>query len=588
MASISISRLTALLEPVESGRLVALASRGAATLAGWRELFTGRTLTLPLGFAGEAEFADVHIGVGTTNRLEGLRGHIAWSGDRIDIREARAGLNGRPLPRLDLTIENVSHLFAARGDLEPVAFQAHPLLGLRPLWEVLKRDAGDQPEAGTPAPMPTTVHLEIDLLAHPMFLWPIRAVNAFIVARDRGVHIVANDGSWGGIPVRGELDWLFEPEEALSVRLAVAPRPSTAAATDATVAGPGDRGTRPAGRETRIQGERREADGEWARGRFSVGAMTGPRWRQTRAVGRFAGVGGGVEIADVQVDLAPSGRLLASGRLELTEPDTVPCRISLTVAEGDVRMLGETLGLPSEWATGRVNLSAAFEGSLRPSLSPFAGLTGGITLSATDGVLQKRLSPIVAIALASGARGPFAGREEIRYDRAETALEFSDGLMRTRSFSLDGPDVRVLVEGQVDLSRPPHEVRAEIALFLFRQLDKALGKIPLLGTLLLGTDEGMMAAYIELSGPWAEPEARLTPLRSLVMGPGGAVLESGARLLEVPGLLLKGIQVMMGGDEDAGDDGVGNAGGGPERPLPPPAHPAPQPHEAPAAMPSGS
>ena len=562
--------LAALLEPVKSGRIVTLASRGAATLAGWRELFAGRTLTLPLGFAGEAEFAEVQVGVGATNQLEGLSGRVAWSGDRIDIHDTRADLNGRPLPKLDLTIENVSHLFAARADLEPIASQAQPLLGLRPLWEVLKIDAGDEPEEGTPAPMPTTVHLEVDLLAHPMFLWPIRAVNAFIVARDRGVHIVANEGTWGGIPIRGDVDWLFEPEEALSVRLAAAPRPTA----DAEAADP--------------DGREAQADGEWARGRFSVGAVTGARWRQTRAVGRFTGVGGGVEITDFQADLAPSGRLLASARLELTEPDAVPCRLSLTVADGDVGMLSETVGLPSGWARGRIDLSAAFEGSLRPPLSPFAELSGGITLSATNGVLQQRLSPIVAVALASAALNPFAGRDEIRYARVETVLEFSDGLMRTRSFMLDGPDLRLLVEGEVDLSHPPHEVRAEVVLLLFRQLDNALGKIPLLGTLLLGTDEGIMGAYVEVSGPWAEPEAKLIPLRSLVTGPGGAVLESGARLLEIPGLLLKGVQVMLGGGDDAAGDGVGDSGDEPGRPPPPPAHPGPHPREAPAGIPSES
>ena len=580
--------LAALLEPVKSGRLVTLASRGAATLAGWRELFAGRTLTLPLGFAGEAEFAEVHVRVGATNQLEGLSGRVAWSGDRIDIQDARASLNGRPLPKLDLTVENVSHLFAARADLEPVASQAQPLLGLRPLWEILKGDAGDEPEEGTPAPMPTTVHLEIDILAHPMFLWPIRAVNAFIVARDRGVHIVADEGTWGGIPIRGDADWLFEPEEALSVRLAAAPRPTAAAGTDAAAAGPEDRDAQPARSSRSLDIEPGEADGEWARGRFSVGAVTGPRWRQTRAVGRFTGVGGVVEIADVQVDLAPSGRLLASARLELTEPDAVPFRLHFTVTEGDVGTLSGALGLPSAWASGRINLSGAFEGSLRPKLSPFAEISGGITLSATDGLLQQRLSPVVALALASGALNPFAGRDEIRYARVETVLEFSDGLMRTQSFSLDGPDVRVLVEGEVDLAHPRHEVRAEVALFLFRQLDKALGKIPLLGTLLLGTDEGMMAAYYELSGPWAEPEAKLIPLRSLVTGPGGAVLESGARLLEVPGLLLRGVQLMLGGDDDAAGDGVADAGDEPGRPPPPPAHPEPHPRETPAGMPSGS
>jgi len=552
--------LAARLEPVQGGRLLTLTSRGAATLAGWRELFAGRTLTLPLGFAGEAEVADVRVRVGEANRLEELSGRFVWSGDRVDIRDARADLNGRPLPKLDLTLEGVSNLFAAPAEFEPVAIETEPLRGLRPLWAVLRRDAGsaDRPE-GTPAPMPTTVHLEIDVLAHPVFLWPIDDLSALIVTRDRGLHIVTNQANWRGVPIQGDADWIFEPEETLSVRLAAAPRPVDA---DAAAADPANRDAQPQAGPRGTNGEPKAVEGLWARGRFSIGAMVGPRWRQTRAVGRFTGVGRSVEIADVQIDLVPSGRLVGSARLDLTHPDAVPGRLGFSVADGDVATLSAALGLASGWASGQVELSGAFEGSLRPELSPFAEVSGEISLRATDGVLRQKLSPMVAIVLASGPLNPFAGRDKIRYSRIETLLEFSDGRMRTRSFSLDGPDVRVLVEGEVDLAHPLHAVDADVALFLFRQLDLALGKIPLLGVLLLGTDAGMLAAHYRLSGPWAAPEAKLIPLRSIVTGPGGIVLETGSKLLGVPQLMLKGIEELL--KRDGGEPRVR-----PPQPTPP-------------------
>ena len=47
--------------------------------------------------------------------------------------------------------------------------------------------------------------------------------------------------------------------------------------------------------------------------------------------------------------------------------------------------------------------------------------------------------------------------------------------MSTTGFSLDGPDVRVFASGEVDLLRPPHEVDAQVALFLLcRELKNSL------------------------------------------------------------------------------------------------------------------
>ena len=42
-------------------------------------------------------------------------------------------------------------------------------------------------------------------------------------------------------------------------------------------------------------------------------------------------------------------------------------------------------------------------------------------------------------------------------------MEFEDGRMSTKAFSLDGPDARVFASGGVDLLRPPHEVYAQVA-----------------------------------------------------------------------------------------------------------------------------
>jgi hypothetical protein len=469
-----------------------------------------------MGFEGSADLADLVVRVGEESRLEGLRGRLAWSGDRIDVRGARADLDGRPLPELDLTLEGVSNLFAPGTRRRQSAPGAVRLRGLRTLWEALRPDDGEG--GGAQA----AIELQIDNLEHPIFVWPIENLHAVIEPAEEGLHFVLGEGTWAGVPIRGDADWLFAPDEACHVRLTASPPPPV----ETPVPSPGpDAVSQP------LQA--------WARGSFSAGAAHGRRWRQARAFGQFTADDGAIELFDVEVDLEPSGQLLAWGRVDLSQPDAVPFQLRLAVSGGDVATLLDQLGLPPDAASGSVDVSGSLRGALRPEESPFAELSGALSVDATGGEIRRNIPPFAAIALASSAFNPFASRDAIRYSQVSTRFEFSDGVMRTDAFSLDGPDVRAVASGEVDLTRPPHELRGEVALFLFRQLGRALEKIPVVNLLLLGTDENLMAAYYELSGPWEKPRAKLIPLRTLATGPGSLVLQ------DLPKLVLKGIRSIL-------------------------------------------
>ena len=55
-----------------------------------------------------------------------------------------------------------------------------------------------------------------------------------------------------------------------------------------------------------------------------------------------------------------------------------------------------------------------------------------------------------------------------------------------------------------------------------------------------------MAAYFDLSGPWADPNATLVPLRSLATGPASLVFEG------LPFLVRKSLQAIGAIDGDVG------------------------------------
>ena len=83
-------------------------------------------------------------------------------------------------------------------------------------------------------------------------------------------------------------------------------------------------------------------------------------------------------------------------------------------------------------------------------------------------------------------------------------------------------------------------MRAEVALFLFRQLDRAIDWIPLLNVLLLGDDQNMVAAYFEVVGPWDDPEARARPMRTLQEGPGEMLIQG------IPNIVKWGVRALGG------------------------------------------
>jgi len=180
---------------------------------------------------------------------------------------------------------------------------------------------------------------------------------------------------------------------------------------------------------------------------------------------------------------------------------------------------------------------------------------------------------VFALALASTSLNPFSNREELRYQRAVSELSFEKGRLSTNALDIEGPDVRLFVSGSLDLSHSPHAVDAELALFLFRQVDRALELIPIVNVLLLGANENLIAAYFQLSGTWEKPNVRPKPLRTLQEGPG-SVLTKG-----IPRVMLRGMKAVGGlfrGSPKAGEEGEAPSGAPDPTMEPPAGAPAPQ------------
>src|SRR5262245_46273595 len=501
------------LDRIEAGRVANFQVDGTAPLARWQAFLSGRERELPERFSLQTDVAEARLRVGDSDRLEQLSGHLVWSEDRLEVTGARALLKGNPLPVLDLTLEGASNFLAGDPERRKLAPGGEPLRGLGALFDAM----GGEPDPEHP-PLETRIRVDAEAVDHPVLLYPIEQLGAEIVLGPEGVRVDELRATWAGVPVSGRAQFVEHPERTARIEL---------------VAGP------PAPAPLIVHG----APG-WARGNFDVEKVSTRIWKHERASGRFVARGARFDFSDVEADLPSSGHVLGTASLDFAHEGRVPYRASFQVEKAEVPGVADVVDLPTNFATGKIDLAGSFEGVIAPDVPGSSGLTGLLSVRARDGVIRRVLPAVVAIALASKSVNPFTGREQIRYDRADTVIEFADGRMHTEALSIDGPDLRIFASGDLAIAEPEHPVKAHVVLFLFRQIDNVIGKIPVL-SLVLGPNENLLAAYYNLTGPWADPKATLVPLRSLATGPASLVMEG------VPFWVRRGLQAIGAIDADA-------------------------------------
>lgn len=556
-------RVDSLAERVRSGRLVRAELSGEAEVRRWRDLLEGRLEALPQGFRLGFELDDMEIEVDAANRLEHLSASVSFEHDTLEVQRATADLNGGPLPELQLSFRGASKLLAAPPEERSMTASARALVGLTPLFAFLR----GEPKETSESAKPTRIVLDFDRLEHPALIWPMHDVRMQLELepRSNGVRLEVEHCAWAGVSLDGMVDWTLQPEQRLAIDLTASETAASEAGTAPAATGP-EALAAPGGAAPPSKGAGRP----WMVGRFGMGAIDSPVWTQRDARGRFSAVGGELRLEGVGIGLDPVGELSGEVTLDLTVPDAVPYRARLALVGADLAHVIAQHGAQGELATGTLDVKGRLSGSLVPHLALLHDASGSLHLDCVDGAIQRSVPPVFALALASSSLNPFSRRDELHYDRASADFELDHGRLETDGLDIVGPDIRLFASGSLDLSKSPHAVDAEVALFLFRQVDRALELIPIVNVLLLGENQNLLAAYFQLTGTWEKPVATAKPLRTLSEGPGD-VLTKGIPRVVKRGLTAIGDWFRQGGGEQDQEQAA------PAPPKPPPAaeHAAP-------------
>lgn len=490
-------RVRVVTDRIRAGRIARARISGITSITGWSDTLAGRLDPLPRSLRLEVDVEDVALDVDDANRIDELSGRFVFAGDAFEAKGARADLNDDPLPQLDLRFEGVGALLSAPPQPRAEGANVEALVGLTPLWDTFRPK---DPDAD--APPPPRIDLRIERLRHPALFWPVAGVNVQLEFQpdSDGLRLEVARCRWGGVVLDGEVDWTIRPDRRLAIELVATPAPEEAPAPDAVPAAPEDASA-------------------WAVGRFEVGPIEGKRWRQRAAAGRFRAEAGRLALDEVEIALAPQGTLAGEISLDLARTDAVPYSLDAKLRDGDVGATIELFGGNPETVTGGLALEGSLRGTLVPGRSLVHDADGRIALDAREGTIARSVPPVFALALAAQSLNPFSGRDRVRFRSGRGVFTFAQGVVSTDALDLDGPDLRMFASGSVDLREGPFPLDAEVALFLFRQLDWAVGKIPILNALLLGDHQNLVAAYFRLMGSWREPDARMQPLKTLEEGP---------------------------------------------------------------------
>jgi len=494
-----------LVERVESGRIQQIEVAGTAALREWQALWRGPDRELPEGFLLAAAFDEVQVGAHTPDDLRDLSGEVEWVGDDLKLRGARARYHGEWLPRMDLEIDGVSHLVRATRKAKPITATPPPIPGIRPLARILR------PRDPNALPPVKAIGLSIDRLEHPLLRWPLTAARVLVEPVRRGVQINVREGVLGGASVAGEAVFSSEPDDGkVSARLVFGPPPAASAA-EGPAAVPDATASQDAWPAER-----------WGSGEVEIEFRPRPHLPFARATGWFRLDAARFVARDVEIALAPQGTIETRGAVGLEAPDSIGLDLSFALTDGRFESLSEFIALPPHLITGGLGATGTLAGRVRPDAPFIAELDGQVRAEAKSGRVALTVPLLLRLSKATEGYNPFANEHEVDYETMAATIAFEHGHLDSQDFVIEGP-LRVYAKARIDTNPRPVGIRAVVGIFLFRAPNQILSNLPILRSLLPGSERGLVGAYFEVDGPIGEPRIEALPLATFLTAVPSAI-----------------------------------------------------------------
>jgi uncharacterized protein YhdP len=253
----------------------------------------------------------------------------------------------------------------------------------------------------------------------------------------------------------------------------------------------------------------------------------------------------GLHHFDVRGELTPEDTLRPPARFEVTAASEGPSwrAVLAVVRSGESGVSHVRYAAPGPART--VAADSSDLGSLLAALGFSLPLRGGtLTLDAGAPAPGAPLSGSFELAAFTLGETPLLSRlldalsltrirsalvsKGLVWDQARGGLVLGDGWLELREGRAVGRSLVVTSDGRLDLESLALDTRGMIA--PLDELDSLVRKVPVVGRLLTGADEAVVAAHYGATGRIDDPRIRVDPWTTLVPGPVRELVGAGRRL----------------------------------------------------------
>jgi hypothetical protein len=433
----------------------------------------------------------------TGEPLRDISGELVIRGNTLEVSKLRIRKDGEWLPELEIRIDGMTrlaHLPEPERDLD--SRPGIPPPGLGPLMRELSQD--DSGPGG-----PRVVRLRNVDLYYPPALLPVRDGRGRLTQEGDRIDVKLERAVVGGVEASADVGW-----DATAKRLSV---------------------------DLRYRGgdvPPRAPAPHWLAASVEIDQLSVGGWTFADVGGRVSVVGDRAELGSLRGRLA-GGPVTARGELALGKPDAAGYWLEFEVSGADASQLAPRIDLQPQDVAGTLTGKGRLEGRLAPEESFLASARLTSDLELRDGHLGG-LPALIAIARLPSLRGARALLGRPLVFRTTTGhVSISDGALTLSDARLDGPELRLIADGELQLRDPGRERDILITLLFLRTVDGLISQVPFLGRFVLGKDEALVGASFRVQGP--RDQTRVTPVPPEMLTNATAwatgVISSGARRL---------------------------------------------------------
>jgi uncharacterized protein YhdP len=118
--------------------------------------------------------------------------------------------------------------------------------------------------------------------------------------------------------------------------------------------------------------------------------------------------------------------------------------------------------------------------------------------------------------------------EGLPYNAITGDIDIDEGIAKTENLLVDSDAVKITIIGQADIARETLDVT--MGLCPLGAVDTIVSRVPVVGRILAGEDDSVIAYYVEVKGDFSNPRVKHIPLKSMERGLIGMI----RRALETP------------------------------------------------------